>query len=164
MLVCNVSQLRSRAAIAADVAELAAALDAPGSGNVIFTALVDDPASGHENVDAFLGQIIRELASASDTVSTAGFVYAVTVAETVTATDLVSISTPVSSATVAEAAVAVDSVNVGLAYAVAVVEAASAAELVSASIISGSSFDGMLALDGPIIPGATAPTVIYIEG
>jgi hypothetical protein len=84
MLVCSVSQLRRRAAIAADVAESALALDSPGTGNVVFATLVDDPASVRESVDAFLGQIMVEAASAAATVS-AGFAYAGAVAETVAA-------------------------------------------------------------------------------
>src|SRR5580765_1046228 len=65
MLVCSVSQRGRRAAIAADVAEAAAALDAPGTGNVVFATLVDDPASVGEIVDAYLGEIMLEAASAS---------------------------------------------------------------------------------------------------
>jgi hypothetical protein len=65
MLVCSVSQLQRRAAIAAAVAEAAAALDAPGTGNVVFATLVDDPASVGELVDAYLGEIMLEAASAS---------------------------------------------------------------------------------------------------
>lgn len=80
MLVCSVSLLRRRAAIAADVAEIAAALDAPGTGNVVFATLVDDPASVGDHVDAFLGQIMLEAASASSTVN-AGFAKAAAIAE-----------------------------------------------------------------------------------
>src|SRR4029077_12986390 len=86
MLVCNVSLLRRRAAIAADVAEAAAALDAPGTGNVVFATLVDDPASVGDRVDAFLGQIMREAASAADSVSW-GITYAAIVAEAASALD-----------------------------------------------------------------------------
>lgn len=86
MLVCNVIQSRRRAAIAADIAEAAAALDAPGTGNVVFATLVDDPASVGEHVDAFLGQIMREAASATATVN-AGFAYAVAIAEAAAAAD-----------------------------------------------------------------------------
>jgi Putative Ig domain/Concanavalin A-like lectin/glucanases superfamily len=107
MLVCNVSQLRRRAAIAAGLAEAATALDAPGTGNVVFATLVDDPASVGEHVDAFLGQIMLEAANASSTV-TAGLAYAATIAEAVTAIDAASASRQVSAA-VAEAATGADS-------------------------------------------------------
>jgi hypothetical protein len=112
MLVCNVSQLQRRAAIAADVAEAAAALDAPGTGNVVFATLVDDPASVGEHVDAFLGQIMLEAASADATVN-AGFVYA---------------------AAVAEAGTAAESVSAGSGYAASIVEAASAADAPAATV------------------------------
>jgi hypothetical protein len=68
VLVCSVSQLARRSAIAADVAEAAAALDAPGTGNVVFATLVDDPASVGEIVDAYLGAIMLEAASAGEAV------------------------------------------------------------------------------------------------
>jgi hypothetical protein len=106
MLVCSVSQLRRRAAIAADIAESAAAVDAPGTGNVVFAALVDDPASVGDHVDAFLGQIMREAANASATVN-AGLTYAASIVEAVTAADHASGSMPtVWSAAVVEAATA----------------------------------------------------------
>lgn len=107
MLVCNVSLRPSRRAIAAGIAEVAAALDAATTGNVVFAALVDDPASVGEIVDAYLGEIMLEPASAADAISAgatydaaideaiiaaddaiAGASYAVAVDETVTATDL----------------------------------------------------------------------------
>jgi hypothetical protein len=88
MLVCNVSLLRRRAAIAADVAEAAAALDAPGTGNVVFATLVDDPASVNESVDAYLGEIMLEAASA-DAVVDANIPasYAVSIIEAATAAE-----------------------------------------------------------------------------
>jgi hypothetical protein len=66
MLICSVSQLSRRAAVAADIAEAAVALDSPGTGNVVFATLVDDPASVAEIVDGYLGQIMLEAASAND--------------------------------------------------------------------------------------------------
>jgi SPRY domain len=84
MLVCSVSLSRRRAAIAAGVVEAAAALDAPGTGNVVFATLVDDPASVGDHVDAFLGQIMLEAANATATVS-AGSAYAAAVAEAASA-------------------------------------------------------------------------------
>jgi hypothetical protein len=106
MLVCNVSLLRRRAAIAADVTEAAAAADAPGTGNVVFATLVDDPASVRDTLDAYLGEIMVEvpppMGGARDSVN-AGLVYRVTVVEGTTAADLSSASVPVPlSAAVAE--------------------------------------------------------------
>lgn len=89
MLVCNVSQLARRAAIVAGLTEAATAADAPGTGNVVFAALVDDPASVGEIVDAYLGEIMLEAASA-DTILDANVpaTYAVSINEIVTAADL----------------------------------------------------------------------------
>jgi hypothetical protein len=107
MLVCNVSQLARRAAIAADVAEITAAVDATATGNIVFATLVDDPASVGDHVDAFLGQIIGEAASATATVN-AGLTYAAAIAEAVTAAEVWSGSVPaIYSATVAETTAAV---------------------------------------------------------
>jgi hypothetical protein len=116
MLVCNVSQLRRRAAIAADVAETTTALDAPGTGNVVFATLVDDPASVREQVDAYLGQIMREAANAVASVS-AGLAYSTRVDEAGFAAELVTgaVATPLTAA---------------------VVEAASAADLVLSSVVA----------------------------
>jgi hypothetical protein len=166
MLVCNVSLLQRRAAIAVDLAEAAAALDTPGTGNVVFATLVDDPASVGDHVDAFLGQIMLEAASASSTV-TAGLAYAAAIVEAATAIDAASASRQTSDA-VAET-VAADSAQDATVVSAPIVsgtvtEAASAADLVNASVTAGLIFGGMLALDGPIMPGATAPAVIYIEG
>lgn len=86
MLVCSVSLRPPRLAIAADVAETATALDAYGSGNVAFAALVDDPASALETLDAYLGVIMLEAASASDIVQIE-LAYDVAVDEAVTAAD-----------------------------------------------------------------------------
>jgi hypothetical protein len=66
MLVCNISLRPKRSAIVADVAEAAAALDASTTGFVVFATLVDDPASVGDVVDAYLGEIMVEAASASD--------------------------------------------------------------------------------------------------
>jgi hypothetical protein len=144
MLVCNVIQSRRRAAIAADVAEAAAALDSPGTGNVVFATLVDDPASVGDHIDAFLGQIMREAASASSTVN-AGLVYAIAVVEAAAAADVASAFVPVP-------------------LSAAISETATADSTQDAAVVTAAGFDGVLALDGPIIPGAVAPTVIYIEG
>jgi hypothetical protein len=86
MIVCNVSLRPPRRAIAADLAEAAGALDALGTGNVVFATLVDDPASVLETVDAYLGEIMLEAASAADAVSLVS-VYDVAVVEAATAAD-----------------------------------------------------------------------------
>jgi hypothetical protein len=93
MLVCNVSLRPPRSAIAADVAELAAAVDATATGNVVFATLVDDPASVGDIVDAYLGEIMLEAASAADTTS-AGSAYAGAVDEAASATDTQSATVP----------------------------------------------------------------------
>lgn len=86
MLVCGVSLRAPRRAIAADLTEAAAADDASTTGFIIFAALVDDPAAVSDTVDAYIGEIMLEAASASDNID-AGFVASVTVVEAVTATD-----------------------------------------------------------------------------
>src|SRR5262245_54159585 len=86
MLVCSVSMRPSRRAIAADIAEAAAALDGLTTGSVVFATLVDDPASVGDTLDAYLGEIMLEAASATDSFS-AGAGYDATVDETVTAAD-----------------------------------------------------------------------------
>lgn len=100
MLVCNVSLLRRRASIVADLVEAAAALDAPGTGNVVFATLVDDPASVGDHVDAYLGQIMLEAASAAATVN-AGFAYLTAAGDQTPIFDTFSASVPVAG-TVAE--------------------------------------------------------------
>jgi hypothetical protein len=69
MLVCSVSLRPRRSAIAAELAEVTAADDASTTGFVVFATLVDDPANVLETVDAFLGDIMVEVASAVDVVS-----------------------------------------------------------------------------------------------
>src|SRR6185436_603959 len=66
MLVCNVSLRPPRAGIAADILEAIEATDATASGQVVFATLVDDPASVGDLVDAYLGEIMLEAASAAD--------------------------------------------------------------------------------------------------
>jgi hypothetical protein len=86
MLVCNVSLRPPRGAIAAAIAEAGVASDASTTGNVVFATLVDDPASVNATVDAYLGEIMIEAASAADAVS-AGSVFVAAVDEAVTAAD-----------------------------------------------------------------------------
>lgn len=86
MLICNVSLRPPRLAIAAEVAEAGAASDASTTGNVVFATLVDDPASVNATVDAYLGEIMVEAASAADAVS-AGSAFAAAIDEAATAAD-----------------------------------------------------------------------------
>jgi hypothetical protein len=84
MLVCNVSLRPRGRIISADLAEMAAALDATTTGLVDFAALIDEPASVSEAVDAYLGEIMVEAASAADIVDVI-FVYAAAIGEAATA-------------------------------------------------------------------------------
>lgn len=86
MLVCNVSLRPPRAGIAADLVEAVEAADATATGMVVFATLVDDPASVSDTLDAYLGEIMVEAASASDAI-TAGSVFGADLDEAVTATD-----------------------------------------------------------------------------
>jgi hypothetical protein len=143
MLVCSVSQLRRRVAIAAGVTENAAAVDATTAG-IVFAALVDNPASASDRLDAFLGQLMVEAANATATVN-AGLTYAARVDEAAFAAVLLTGAVPT-------------------AIAAAVAEAAIATDTLDAAKVAGASFDGVLALDGPIMPKPTQPTVILIDG
>jgi hypothetical protein len=88
MLVCNVSLRAPRRTITAELAEAVEAADATASGNVVFATLVDDPASVGEIVDAYLGVIMLEAASAGDVID-GEFVgiYTGNIIETATAAD-----------------------------------------------------------------------------
>lgn len=86
MLVCNVSMRPPRRAIAAELAEAGTAADALGTGNVVFATLVDDPASVADVVDAYLGEIMLEAASASDSPD-AGLAFGAAIVETVAAAE-----------------------------------------------------------------------------
>lgn len=115
MLVCSVSQLRRRATIVTDVAEAVFAADSPGTGNVIFAALVDDPARLGEFVDAYLGDIMLEAASADDSWSASiPSTYAADVAETATAVSVQDAAFAVLLATLNGAATNVTVSNGGL--------------------------------------------------
>src|SRR5262245_2216408 len=85
MLVCNVSLRPPRRSIAAVVGEAASATDATATGNIVFAALVDDPASVRDFVDAYSGEIMLEAASA-DATATAGSAYGTGLTEDTTAT------------------------------------------------------------------------------
>lgn len=84
MLVCSISQRPPRRAITAELAETAAALDGTTTGFVIFATLVDDPGNARDTLDAYVGEIMLEAASAAETVD-AGLAYEVAVDESTTA-------------------------------------------------------------------------------
>lgn len=84
MLVCNVSLRPRRTAIAVEVVEAITATDATATGNIVFATLVDDPASVADRVDAFLGEIMLEVANAADAAD-AGLVYIAGIDEALTA-------------------------------------------------------------------------------
>jgi hypothetical protein len=108
MLVCNVSLRPPRTAIAADIAETVTAVDATATGQVVFATLVDDPASVREFVDAYLGEIMLEAASAATAVN-AGLTYAAAIVEAVTAASALDAVVPgVFAASVAETVSAAD--------------------------------------------------------
>ena len=88
MLICSVSLRPSGRAITSSLVEAAAAVDAATTGFVVFATLVDDPASVGDVVDAYLGEIMLESASASDTISV-GLAYDVAVDESLSADDAV---------------------------------------------------------------------------
>jgi hypothetical protein len=102
MLVCSVSLKARRAVITAGIAEATTATDASATGQLVLATLVDDPASASERLDAFLGPIMREAASATATVN-AGLVFTTRVDEAALAATLLSASMPLT-ASVAEAA------------------------------------------------------------
>src|SRR5262245_7361156 len=85
MLVCFVSARPRGSEIAAQIAEAAEAIDEL-TGGIVFSALVDDPASAFDSVDAFLGDIMVEAASAADDLS-AGSIFADAVDEATVAAD-----------------------------------------------------------------------------
>ena len=89
MLVCNVSLRAPRRTISANLAEAVEAADALATGNVVFAALVDDPASVDETVDAYLGMIMLEAASAADDIDGSVGVAAIvgTISEAASAVD-----------------------------------------------------------------------------
>jgi hypothetical protein len=106
MLVCNVSLRPPRVGIAADVVEAGEAIDATTTGNVVFATLVDDPAAVRDLVDAYLGEIMLEAASAAAVVN-AGLTYAAAIVEAAVAADTSSSSVPgVFAAAVVETATA----------------------------------------------------------
>lgn len=144
MLVCNVSLLRRRAAIAADVAEVTLAVDALATGNVVFATLVDDPASVNDRVDAYLGEIMLEAANASSIVN-AGLIYKVAVDEAASASSVLT-GGRLYTVAVAETATASDALTASkLDVLVATVaETTAAADEPDAAIVSGAPKSAML--------------------
>jgi hypothetical protein len=86
MLVCSVSLRPPRRAVTVGIAEVVTATDALATGNIVFATLVDDPASVRETLDAYLGEIMVETASAA-AVADAGLAYAATVDEAAVASE-----------------------------------------------------------------------------
>jgi hypothetical protein len=136
MLVCNVSLLRRRAAIAVDLAETTTAADALGTGNVVFATLVDDPALVRDRVDAYLGEIMLEAANAAATFTVSSIRFAAVVEEAAAASTTSAIGTFTYSGTVVEPATAVDMVNAATfaTYNVSVAETAAASSAQDAEL------------------------------
>jgi hypothetical protein len=83
-VIAEESLLSLSLTISADIAEVVVATDATATGNIVFATLVDDPASVGEIVDAYLGEIMLEAASAADTVE-AGLSFVAAIVEDLTA-------------------------------------------------------------------------------
>jgi hypothetical protein len=139
MLVCSISQGARRAGITADIVEAVLAADSPGTGNVVFATLVDDPASVGDHVDAYLGQIMREAATAAATVN-AGLVYATAVVEAVTAADHPSGAVPT-------------------VWSMAIVEMTTAAATQSATIVSAVMRNATIAGVSPVQVNSGVPPI-----
>jgi CTP:molybdopterin cytidylyltransferase MocA len=82
MLVCSVVLRPKRTALAASITEATSAFDAPSLG-VIFATLTDNPGTASDTVNAFVGQMMVEAASAADVVSTGSIQNAAIVEETI---------------------------------------------------------------------------------
>lgn len=97
MLVINVSLHPPRSVpIGVAVVDVGAARDTLATESAILAALVDDPAWADSIVDAYIGDLIFEAASATDTVSVVVSVYTVAVDEVASAADTVSATASVS--------------------------------------------------------------------
>ena len=116
MLVCNVSLRPRRLGIAANVIETAAAADTSTIGQVVFATLVDDPANVIDVLDAYLGEIMVETASAADSVDATGGAGALDVIETARAIDAPD-GGLVTSADVAETATGADTLDAAISVA-----------------------------------------------
>lgn len=142
MLVCHVSSRPLRRIVDASIDEILTAVDAATTGNVIFATLVDDPASVNDIVDAFVGDIMLEAASATDTFN-AGGVYG---------------------AGIDDGANAADTPDALYAVTVAISEVASAADAPDASIpisYAGTIDESVSATDDPDATIIAAPLYAY---
>lgn len=111
MLVCNIVSRPRRGAIAVDLIETAVASDANTIGNIVVAALVDAPASVTDRVDAYLGQLMAEIATATDNYSV-GLLHAVSIDEPAAARDALAPRGPgVVIAGMVEAVTAIDTPN-----------------------------------------------------
>lgn len=97
MLVCSVSA-RARQTVSVAIAEAVTATSTTAPESSVFPSLVDDPSSAVDIVDAYLGEIMIEAASAGDTLN-AGLEFAAGIAEAVTALDFIDWSTAVGTTT-----------------------------------------------------------------
>lgn len=140
MLVCNVSLRPPRSAIAADLAEVATAVDAIATGNVVFATLVDAPASVRDIVDAYLGEIMLEAASAAADAD-AGLIYIAGIDEEVTA-------------------VAAQDGTVPTIYTVAIAETVSASDAPSATIGAGTAVTTTNAIGPLFVFDRTFPSAL----
>ena len=92
MLVCNVSLRSQRKAIAAEIVEIGAAAEDLLS-DAGFGLLIDAPALASEVVDAFMGEIMLEVASANSVVTVVS-VYTVASDEGASANDIITVTIP----------------------------------------------------------------------
>jgi len=87
MLVCSVSLRLRNVTLAADLIETAAALDDPHTV-MLFGTLLDSPGDAKDILDGFVGQQIKETATATDSVSVA-MAYKIALLEDTTAVSAV---------------------------------------------------------------------------
>ena len=88
MLVCSVSQRPRHRAVAAELLAAATADDASTTGLTVFATLVDDPAAVGDIIDAYLGEMMLEAASAADAPDAyLPATYTADITETVTASE-----------------------------------------------------------------------------
>jgi SPRY domain len=108
MLVCNVSAGPRRAPFVIGLVEASSAVDDSATGLAVLATLIDDPASVDDDVDAYLGDIMVEAASATEVADTA-LAYSVLVDEVANAVEIVGEGAAFSTVTLNEAATAADS-------------------------------------------------------
>jgi hypothetical protein len=119
-----------RGALSASLVETALAVDASTTGTVIFATLVDDPASVSDHVDALVGELMVEAASATATVTVSSVRGAAVVEEAAAASTTSAFGIFTYNVSVAEPLTAVDTPDafVSAIYNVVVDETATAAD------------------------------------